>query len=262
MTTVRRTISARGRKINLYLSDLHKPLDKPEEIERTDRKVQEEIKKRESLKKQREEEANKLLARLNRRRCNAGGKDRRTRNLNAQKFEKICLDIIKLTLKNEFHNITIKRHPKPIRVKGYKSKVRDISLLNNPKNYENQSNIWNLIRRWYGSKIIVFDCKNYSTKIKNKEIYQLYEYLDRGEETASGKRLGSGEIGRLGIILSRNGRYDASAATALKRIKDDGYKVWILTDKDLTSMLNMYISKGSAERVFRERFTTSSGDTP
>jgi len=255
MTTTRRIISAKAKIDNPYAPDLHKSLEKPEVVEPPEIDIQKkEIKLEKNLQEQRGKRANELLSRLSRRRCNAGGKGQKRKNKNAQKFEKICRDIVELTLEREFHNITIVPHPKPIKVKGYKSKIRDISLLNNPKDFKNQSNIWNLILRDYGSKIIVFDCKNYSTKITSREIYQLYEYLDRGED--------DGEIGRLGIILSRNGRYDASAATALKRIKHDGYKIWIFTDKDLKEMLDMYILKGSAEEVFSRKYTEFSGDTP
>ena len=255
MTTIRRTISAKAEIDNLYAPDLHKSLEKPEVVESPEIDVQKkEIKLEKDLQEQRRERANELLSRLSRRRCNAGGKGQKRKNKNAKKFEKICLDIVKLTLESEFTNITIVSHPKSIRVKGYKSKIRDISLLINPKDFKNQSNIWNLILRDYSSKIIVFDCKNYSTKVKSGEIYQLYEYLDRGGD--------DGEIGRLGIILSRNGRYDATAATALKRIKHDGYKIWIFTDKDLGEMLNMYVQKGSSGEVFSRKYTESSGDTP
>jgi len=171
-----------------------------------------------------------------------------------KKFEDFCVDLIKITFKNDFESAIPTRPQNTRVVNGFKSNRPDINLSNSPKKElaDRPHIIWNRLIEEYNCKQLKFDCKNYSetNKITNKEIYQLFEYLDPEE------------VGRIGFILSKYGNTDGSAGVAmssLKRFPGHQYKFIILKKKDIEEWISSYEDTGSVTDFFE---TLYSRNTP
>lgn len=96
----------------------------------------------------------------------------------------------------------------------------------------NQKTFWSIIERYFNSKYIVFEFKNYSEPITQKEIYTTEKYL-------YAKALRS-----VGIIIAQNG-YDENAYWATKGcLKENGKLLILLRTEDL---INMNIMKEKQE---------------
>jgi len=103
--------------------------------------------------------------------------------------------------------------------------------------------IWDEFRSEpYDCKYLIFDAKNYNGPIKDKEIYQMFHYLNPKK-------------GRIGIIFSRKSSVDESGKAALRRIKDDNYIIFVLTDDDVIKWIDCYTRDGSVRTYFRTLLT-------
>ncbi len=185
--------------------------------------------------KQRERDGGLLLNKVSRKNCNAGTRD-------ATKYEEVCKEIIETTLQSSFKNHVVSFHSKTLEINGYKQFVRDITFPNNPIDLDKNC-IWNILKREFGVRSFVLECKNYlKSKITRDEVYQLYEYLDPNEH------------GRLGIFLTRLGErsLDDSARSAIVRLKKDSYKLIVLKDDDMVEWINSYITHGGPEHFFNK----------
>ncbi len=91
----------------------------------------------------------------------------------------------------------------------------------------NQKTFWNIIEKYFNSKYIVFEFKNYEDKITQKEIYTTERYL-------YAKALRS-----VAIIISQNG-YDDNATWAAKGcLRENGKLIILITTKELIEMNRM-----------------------
>ena len=87
---------------------------------------------------------------------------------------------------------------------------------------------WKFIYDKFNSCFILFDCKNYSDKITQNEIYMTERYLYNNA------------LRNVGIILSRKGG-DVNANKACQGIlKEHGKLILILNDEDLKEMSDLY----------------------
>lgn len=90
---------------------------------------------------------------------------------------------------------------------------------------------WRLFATYFNSKYVVFEFKNYETRVTQKEIYSTEKYLYR-------KALRS-----VAIIISRNG-YDTHAIGAAKGcLREAGKLILLLTERDIKDMLNLMIEE-------------------
>lgn len=182
---------------------------------------------------------NDLKKRLNS--CSPGQKDWKN-------FQDICLDLVKLTLEqNEFKDAkTSSELPTsfvPLDSKGIR---KDIVIPLVPKRLEKNEDIatiWDQFRYkpWH-CRYLVFDAKNYSGYIKDKEIYQMFHYLNK-------------KNGKIGVIFSRKYSVDKSGKAVLRRIRDENYIVFILTDKKIVDWINCYIERGHVRSFFQDVLT-------
>lgn len=91
----------------------------------------------------------------------------------------------------------------------------------------NQKTFWSIIERYFNSKYIIFEFKNYSEPVTQKEIYTTEKYL-------YAKALRS-----VGIIISQNG-YDENAFWAAKGcLRENGKLLILLNTDDLIEMNKM-----------------------
>jgi hypothetical protein len=88
----------------------------------------------------------------------------------------------------------------------------------------NQKSFWSIIERFFYSKYVIFEFKNYTEKVTQKEIYTTEKYL-----YAKALRC-------VAIIISRNG-YDDNAYWAAKGcLRESGKLLILLETKDLIEM--------------------------
>ena len=91
----------------------------------------------------------------------------------------------------------------------------------------NPKTFWGILERYFNSKYIIFEFKNYSEKITQKEVYTTEKYL-------YAKALRS-----VGIIIAANG-YDDNALWAAKGcLRENGKLIILLETEDLIAMNEM-----------------------
>lgn len=91
----------------------------------------------------------------------------------------------------------------------------------------NQKTFWSIIERYFNSKYVIFEFKNYSEPLTQKEIYTTEKYL-------YAKALRS-----VGIIVSQSG-YDENAYWAAKGcLRENGKLLLLLSTADLIEMSNI-----------------------
>lgn len=95
----------------------------------------------------------------------------------------------------------------------------------------NQKTFWSILERYFNSKYIIFEFKNYTGKITQKEIYTTEKYLY------------SKALRSVGIIISANG-YDENAYWAAKGcLRENGKLILLLDTNDLIHMNKMKINQ-------------------
>jgi len=91
----------------------------------------------------------------------------------------------------------------------------------------NQKTFWSILERYFNSKYVVFEFKNYSEPITQKEIYTTEKYLY------------SKALRSAGILISSHG-YDENAHWAAKGcLRECGKLIMLLETKDLIEMNKM-----------------------
>ena len=91
----------------------------------------------------------------------------------------------------------------------------------------NKKEFWEMLERYFNSKYIIFEYKNYSQEITQAQVYTTVKYL-------YAKALRS-----VAILLSTNGA-DKHADIAIRGIlRDEGKLIVALSNKDLVTMLKM-----------------------
>ena len=95
----------------------------------------------------------------------------------------------------------------------------------------NQKTFWSILERYFNSKYVIFEFKNYTEPITQKEIYTTEKYL-------YAKALRS-----VGILISAHG-YDENAYWAAKGcLRENGKLILLLETNDLIEMNKMKIDQ-------------------
>lgn len=103
------------------------------------------------------------------------------------------------------------------------------------------SGFWEFLRHQYVADYIVVDAKNYTEKIKKKEILQIANYL---------KKHGTGLFA---IIFSRKGASNSANITLREQWALYGKLIVVLNDDDLLAMFAASESGGMADTIIRQR---------
>lgn len=94
---------------------------------------------------------------------------------------------------------------------------------------ENQKTFWSIIEKYFNSKYIIFEFKNYSKPISQTEIYTTEKYLY------------SKALRSVGFIVSANG-YDKNAQWAAKGcLRENGKLIILLDTEDMIKMSKIVI---------------------
>ena len=92
---------------------------------------------------------------------------------------------------------------------------------------DNHKDFWEMAERYFNSKYIIFEFKNYSGKVTQKEVYTTVRYLY------------TKAMRGIAIIISPNGM-DENAGKAIRGIlRDEGKLILSLTNEELVRMLQM-----------------------
>ena len=91
----------------------------------------------------------------------------------------------------------------------------------------NRSTFWGIIERFFNSKYVIFEYKNYEDKITQKEIYTTERYLYL-------KALRS-----VAIVIARKGADDHAYIAAKGTLRENGKLILILDEDDLYKMIDI-----------------------
>lgn len=106
---------------------------------------------------------------------------------------------------------------------------------------DNQKTFWSILERYFNSKYIIFEFKNYSEPITQKEVYTTEKYL-------YAKALRS-----VGIIISANG-YEENAYWAAKgSLRENGKLIILLDTDDLIAMNKMKLNQEDPSNYLLEK---------
>ena len=163
-----------------------------------------------------------LMKRLND--CVAGMKG-------AFEFEDICFDLLKYVFSDDLSlwkkqaksNDGLFRFDLLCRIKDNNSKT-----------------FWSMVEKFFNSKYVVFEYKNYSKEIKQNQIYTTERYLYR-------KALRS-----VAIIIAKNG-YDEHAQWAAKgSLRENGKLIIIITVENMKKMYKLKVDQSDPSEVLLE----------
>lgn len=91
----------------------------------------------------------------------------------------------------------------------------------------NDKTFWSILERYFNTKYVIFEFKNYSDKITQKEVYTTEKYLY------------SKALRSVGIVVAANG-YDDNAYWAAKGcLRENGKLIMLLETQDLIAMNKM-----------------------
>lgn len=95
----------------------------------------------------------------------------------------------------------------------------------------NKKTFWSILERFFNSKYIVFEFKNYSEKVTQKEIYTTEKYLY------------ARALRSVAILIAANGYEDNARWAAKGCLRENGKLIVLLTTEDLIRMNEMKIKQ-------------------
>lgn len=164
-----------------------------------------------------------LLIRLDN--CTAGRED-------AEKFENVCCDLLKYIFSDdlalwkiqETSNTGLYRFDLLCRIKDNNSKT-----------------FWSMMEQHFHSKYIIFEFKNYSSQITQKEIYTTERYLY------------SKALRNVAIIIAKNGFDENSIWAAKGSLRENGKLILPITTDDLKKMCELKTNQDDPSECLLEK---------
>ena len=130
-------------------------------------------------------------------------------------YEKICAEILSYLFKNEFSQF-FEQH----------TTSDDMFRMDIICGLKGTTAFWKFLIKYYNTRFVVFECKNYSHKIEQNLIYVTDKYLFNPV------------LRNVAFILSRKGFNNNAQKAALGILKEQGKLILDLTDLDLETMIN------------------------
>lgn len=140
----------------------------------------------------------------------------------ATKYEEVCVDIIKFIFSEhiQFYKEQKKSNAGLYRF-DFCGKIK----------HGNISEFFETIQRFFNTKYIIFEFKNYKEEITQKEIYTTEKYL---YEKA---------LRKVAIIISRKGSDESAKKAARGSLRELGKLIVCLSDEDVNKLIDMKINK-------------------
>ena len=149
-----------------------------------------------------------------------------------RKFEEITKDILEFLFKDSFNNFRLKEQCRNI--SG--TDRRDFILLNTG-NHE----FWQNLKNFYNCSSIIIESKNIKTKVKNDELRQVSDYLEKEA------------IGKFGIIFSRKGLSEGGEKKQIEYLTNTSKKlILVLSEEDIIDLIRKKANNESPEDLLQE----------
>ena len=105
----------------------------------------------------------------------------------------------------------------------------------------NHKTVWSIIESFFNSKYIIFEFKNYSEEVTQKEIYTTEKYLY------------AKALRGVGIIIARNGYNENAYHAARGILRESGKLIIMLDQKDLIEMSKMKDNQEDPSQLLLDR---------
>lgn len=140
----------------------------------------------------------------------------------ATKYEEVCVDIVKFLFSEhiQFYKEQKKSNAGLYRF-DFCGKIK----------HGNISEFFETIQRFFNTKYVIFEFKNYKEEITQKEIYTTEKYL---YEKA---------LRKVAIIISRKGSDESAKKAARGSLRELGKLIVCLSDEDVNKLIDMKINK-------------------
>jgi hypothetical protein len=148
---------------------------------------------------------------------------------NAIKFEKKCEEIIKVIFAGEVFSWSAQ--------KKTKSTMHRYDLIGRIRS---QTDFWSTLQKHFNAKYVIFEFKNYSDTISQREIYSTEKYL-----YVKAMRT-------LAIIVSPNGADENAMEACRGALKEQGKVILSLTVAQILSMLKIRLEGGDPSDILVE----------
>lgn len=135
-----------------------------------------------------------------------------------QQYEEVCVEILKYVLGDYLTMWNVQEKTD--------NGMYRFDLCCKIKNGASQD-FFDMVQQYFNTKYIVFEFKNYSDKITQKEIYTTEKYL---YEKA---------LRRVAVIISRQGADDNALAAARGSLRETGKLILCLSDKDILELIDI-----------------------
>lgn len=155
---------------------------------------------------------------------------------NCKEYEDLCFEIVKYLFKydlslfrrQEKSNAGLYRFDLICKIKSNQDKTMKLNTIN-----FDTMNLWDTIMKYFSSKYIIFEFKNYRHEITQREIYTTEKYLHLKA------------LRGVAIIISCKGA-DKNAQKAIKgSLRENGKLILSISNDDLIEMLNKKIENES-----------------
>lgn len=131
-------------------------------------------------------------------------------------FENICSEIIQHLFETEFSQFS-----------GQHTTNDELFRMDMICGLKGTAEFWKFLLKYYNSKFVIFECKNYSEQISQNLIYITEKYLF------------STALRNVAFIISRKGFSENSKSVAIAILREHNKLIIDLTDEDLIFMLKM-----------------------
>ena len=147
-----------------------------------------------------------------------------------REYEKICTEIVKYLFETEF-----------LRMSEQHKTGDEMFRMDLLCSLKGTKAFWEFLMKFYNSKFIVFEYKNYSEYVKQNLIYITEKYLF------------SAALRNVAIIFSRHGFDESAQKAALGCLKENGKLILSVKDEDLIRMIEMKENGGEPSDYLLEQ---------
>jgi len=150
-----------------------------------------------------------------------------------KEFECITKDILEYLFKDNFEHFYIKEQSR----NNIGTDIRDFIILNTGTHY-----FWKDLKQFYESRNIIIESKNTSKEIKNDELRQVSDYLEKDT------------IGKFGIIFSRLGLSNNAKKKQLEYLTNNRTKklIIVLNENDIIDLIRKKANGEPPEELLQE----------
>lgn len=150
---------------------------------------------------------------------------------NSEKFERLCVSLLKDLFADDLTLWEVQ--------KKSNNDLYRFDLMCRIK--ENSKSFWNIIEDHFNTKYVIFEFKNYSSKITQREVYTTEKYLYNKA------------LRNLAIIISPEGEDDNALWAAKGALRENGKLIIFLSKDDIVKMTNDKNNQGDPTECLQNK---------